>query len=103
MESLANESAAPSRLWLSATTNWLAFAAQLVAAFFLAPLVVRALGDAGYGLWALVESVLAYFTLLDLGIAAFLVRSVARHRARGEFEDLNRICSCGMAVFAAAS
>lgn len=93
----------PPRLWLSAATNWLAFAAQLAAAFFLAPLVVRALGEERYGLWALVESVLAYFTLLDLGIAAFLVRSVARHHVRGEFEQLNRVCSCGLAVFVVVS
>jgi O-antigen/teichoic acid export membrane protein len=100
---VSNQPAAAPRLWLSAATNWLAFAAQLIAAFFLAPLVVRALGDERFGLWALVESILAYFTLLDLGVAAFLVRAVARHRARGESDQLNCVCSCGMAVFAVVS
>src|SRR5262249_4525856 len=84
----------PSRsLAVGAATNWAAFAATLAVGFFLAPYLVRSLGDARYGVWCVVESILAYFTLFDLGIAACLVRFVAKHHATGERGELNRIGS----------
>jgi hypothetical protein len=85
-ESRLPQAAESRRSWhliLSAGTNWLTFVAQLTATFFLWPLVIRALGDARYGVWSLAESILAYCTLLDLGIAACVVRDTARFRAVG--------------------
>src|SRR5947208_10019162 len=93
----------PSRsLAVGAATNWVAFAATLFVAFFLAPYLVRGLGDARYGVWCVVEAVLAYFTLFDLGIAACLVRFVARYHTTDQRSELNRIVSECLAVFAAA-
>ncbi len=90
-------------LLLGAVTNWLAFAAALAVSFFLAPYLVRSLGDARYGVWCVVESILAYFTLFDLGIAACLVRFVAKHHATGERADLNRIVSASLGLFTLAA
>lgn len=90
-------------LLLGAVTNWLAFAATLAVSFFLAPYLVHGLGDARYGVWCVVESVLAYFTLFDLGIAACLVRFVARHHATGERAELNRIVSASLGLFVLAA
>jgi len=87
------------RLLLGATTNWLAFATTLLVGFFLTPYLVRTLGDGPYGVWAFVESVLAYFTLFDLGIAACVVRFVARFHATGDRDDLNRLVSTALALF----
>jgi O-antigen/teichoic acid export membrane protein len=94
----------PSRsLAIGAATNWAAFAATLFVAFFLAPYLIRHLGDARYGVWCVVEAILAYFTLFDLGIAACLVRFVARHHATGEHDELNRMVSACLALFLAAA
>ena len=90
-------------LVLGAATNWAAFAATLAVSFVLAPYLVRGLGDARYGVWCVVEGVLAYFTLFDLGIAACLVRFVAKYHATGERAELNRLVSACVAVFAAAA
>src|SRR5689334_20518601 len=87
------------RLLVGAVTNWLAFAATLVVGFFLTPYVVRRLGDGPYGVWAFVESLIAYFTLFDLGIAACVVRFVARFHATGDRNDLNRLVSTCLALF----
>lgn len=87
------------RLLVGAATNWLAFAATLLVGFFLTPYLVRRLGDGPYGVWAFVESVLAYFTLFDLGIAACVVRFVARFHATGDRDDLNRLVSTALALF----
>jgi O-antigen/teichoic acid export membrane protein len=86
-------------LVLGAATNWAAFAAALAVGFFLAPYLVRSLGDARYGVWCVVESILAYFTLFDLGIAACLVRFVAKHSATEKQEELNRVVSSCLGLF----
>jgi len=85
-----------------AASNWLAFAATLAVSFFLTPHLIADLGKPRYDVWCVVESVLAYFTLLDLGVAVCLVRFVARHRAAADQDGLNRIASASLAVFLAA-
>jgi O-antigen/teichoic acid export membrane protein len=98
-----SESRSPNRsLVIGAATNWAAFVATLAVSFFLAPYLVRSLGDARYGVWCVVESILAYFTLFDLGIAACLVRFVARHHATGERDALNKIISACLGLFVIA-
>jgi O-antigen/teichoic acid export membrane protein len=98
-DALSEERSAKRSLLVGAVTNWLAFAATLAVGFFLAPYLVRSLGDARYGVWCVVESILAYFTLFDLGIAACLVRFVAKFHATGERGDLNRIISASLGLF----
>ncbi|MCS7271274.1 MAG: hypothetical protein NZ703_09330, partial [Gemmataceae bacterium] len=73
-----------------ALTNWLAFLATLLTSFFLAPYLLERLGPSRYGVWCIVEAVLAYFTLFDLGIAACLVRYVARYHTLADLPLLNR-------------
>ena len=90
-------------LLLGAATNWAAFAATLVVSFFLAPYLIQHLGDARYGVWCVVESILAYFTLFDLGIAACLVRYVAKFHTTNERTELNRLVSACLVIFAIAA
>jgi O-antigen/teichoic acid export membrane protein len=90
-------------LAIAAATNWAAFAATLGVAFFQAPYLIHHLGDARYGVWCVVEAILAYFTLFDLGIAACLVRYVARHHATGQRDELNRLVSACLVLFLAAA
>jgi len=86
-------------LLVSAATNWLAFALTLAVSFFLAPYLIRKLGDESYGVWGFVESILMYFTLFDLGVTACIVRFVARFHAQRDQTELNRLCSAGMTIF----
>jgi len=87
---------------LGAATNWFAFAATLGVSFFLTPYLIAALGKPQYDVWCVVESVLAYFTLLDLGVAACLVRAIAGHTSSPDPERVNRISTCCLAVLLAA-
>ena len=89
-----------SRFLSSAAANWLAVAAPLAVSFALTPYLMGKLGPARYGVWCVVEAVLAYLTVLDLGVAACLVRAVARGRATGD--DVSRMASACLCVFAAA-
>ena len=87
---------------LGAATNWFAFAATLAVSFFLTPYLIASLGKPQYDVWCVVESVLAYFTLLDLGVAACLVRAIAGHTSKPDAEHVNRIATCCLAVLIAA-
>ena len=48
--------------------NWAALIAEVAVAFFLTPFMVRSLGLAIYGIWSLLNSVIGYMGLVDLGI-----------------------------------
>jgi O-antigen/teichoic acid export membrane protein len=78
------------------------YAAQLLVAFFLCPRLVHGLGDRHYGMWALVESILAYLTLFDLGVAASVVRYVSRLVATEDRAGVNRIFSTSLCIFSVA-
>jgi O-antigen/teichoic acid export membrane protein len=93
----------PRRLAANAVSNTLGLVAQLVVSFFLAPVVLAALGDDRNGLWRFVESFLAYLMLFDLGVAAALVRFVPRCLAGKDYAGLNRIFSACLAFFAAVA
>jgi O-antigen/teichoic acid export membrane protein len=104
MEAALSESARSNRsLVVGAAINWAAFAATMAVAFFLAPYMIRGLGDARYGVWCMVEGILAYFTLFDLGIAACLVRYVAKFHATDDRLELNRLVSACLGLFAGAA
>ena len=87
---------------LGAATNWFAFAATLAVSFFLTPYLIASLGKPQYDVWCVVDSVLAYFTLLDLGVAACLVRAIAGHTSAPNPGRVNRIATCCLAVLVAA-
>jgi O-antigen/teichoic acid export membrane protein len=91
-----------SQIVVNAVANWVGFAAQMVVAFFLAPILVHALGDERNGIWSLVESILAYLMLFDLGVAVSVVRYVARFEATRDWDKLNRIFSTSLVIFAGA-
>ncbi len=86
----------------NAVVNWAGFAAQVVVTFWLAPVLLHGLGTGRYGIWALVESVLAYLTLFDLGVAASVVRYVARFEAARDQDGLNRVFSTSVCIFLVA-
>lgn len=90
------------RFVTSAAANWASIAAPVVVSFLLTPYLMAKLGLARYGVWCVVEAVLAYLTVLDLGVAVCLVRAVARGRAVGNLDDVNRMASACLGVFTGA-
>jgi O-antigen/teichoic acid export membrane protein len=96
------DSAAKPALLLNAASNWLGFAVQVIVVFFLSPVLVHGLGDERYGIWQLVESILAYLTLLDLGVAAAVVRFVAKFEETSDQDKVNRVFSTSICIFSLA-
>lgn len=67
--------------------------------FVLSPFLVHHLGDARYGLWGVIGSIVGYLGLLDLGIRVGVTRFVARHEATGDREAANRLVSTALGLF----
>jgi O-antigen/teichoic acid export membrane protein/GT2 family glycosyltransferase len=89
-------------LLVNGVASWLGFAAQVVATFFLSPILIHGLGDRRYGIWALIDSILAYLMLFDLGVGAAVVRFVARFEAARDRDELSRVFSTSVFIFTLA-
>jgi len=89
------------RLLTSAGFNLAGHITALGLAFVLAPLLVAGLGDRRYGLWSLVESILAYLFLFEGGVGASLVRYVAKFEELHDRESLNAVFSTTLALMSA--
>lgn len=58
-----------------------------VMGLLLTPFIIRSLGDSEYGLYTLIGSLIAYLSLMDLGIANTVVRYVSKYRAQEDKES----------------
>jgi O-antigen/teichoic acid export membrane protein len=74
-------------------TRYAVITANLVMGLVLLPFNLAHLGPAAYGLWLMTASITAYFSVLDLGYGAALVRYVARYRALGDARGINETAS----------
>lgn len=50
----------------------------------LTPFIIRSLGDSEYGLYVLIGSLIAYLSLMDLGLNNTIIRFIAKYRAEGD-------------------
>lgn len=83
-------------------SNWGSFLFGAIISFFLAPYIVRHLGNVGYGVWTLLTSLTGYLGLLDMGVRGAITRYVARFHAQSKKEEMQGIVSAGLAVFLTA-
>jgi O-antigen/teichoic acid export membrane protein len=81
-------------------SNWTSYLVTMLVGFLLAPVILRSLGDTGYGLWTLVLSMTGYFGLLDLGIRSSVGRFVTRYLALNDEQSVNRTASTAFAMLA---
>lgn len=68
----------------------LSYGTNVVIAFFLSPYILRRLGDAQYGVWALFGEMLTYYGLLDFGVRSALSYYAGQALASHRNEDLRR-------------
>ncbi|QSV45040.1 lipopolysaccharide biosynthesis protein [Geobacter benzoatilyticus] len=75
------------------------YGANIIVAFVMSPIIIRALGNRDYGLWELVMSVIGYMGLLDLGIGPALVRFVSVADGKQDKDDLQKTISTSFVFF----
>jgi O-antigen/teichoic acid export membrane protein len=89
------------RFFVNVIWTWLAVGASFFSGFFLSRYVIRGLGEARYGIWALTFSLVESFSLFDLGFRTAVVNFTSRLRARGEPEAINQVINTSLAYFLA--
>lgn len=67
-----------------AILSYLSMFITILIALLYTPIMIRLLGQAEYGLYAMIGSVAAYFNILDLGLGNAIVRYTSRNRAIGD-------------------
>jgi O-antigen/teichoic acid export membrane protein len=84
-------------------SNWGVFVFSTIANFFVAPFVVHSLGNAAYGAWVLLGSLVGYLGLLDLGVRGAITRFVSRLHATADHEGAARFASAGLFLFSVSA
>jgi O-antigen/teichoic acid export membrane protein len=87
------------QLILNSFSGAVLYAVNILVAFVMSPVIIRALGNRDYGVWELVMSVVGYMGLLDLGVGPALVRFVAVASGREDRDDMQRTISTSFAFF----
>ena len=83
-------------LFRNLLSNWGGLAADLMVAFFLTPFIVSSLGMVTYGIWSLVNSVIGYLGLIDMGIRGSVGRYINHYMARDDAERVNEVISTSL-------
>ena len=79
--------------------NWVAYFANLVVAFCMAPFVVHTLGTATYGVWMVLSAVTGYLGLVEIGTQAGLGRYLNFYLGRRDIPKVNGILNTALAFF----
>ena len=91
------------RITRNITSNVLNFVVSAIIPLLLTPFVIHRLGDSHYGLWILINSVIGYYGLLDLGIASSVIRYVSKYVATDDAKNLNSFVNTVLTIFALVS
>lgn len=91
------------RFFTNVLWNWTGVAVQMFAGLIVSPYIIRKLGSEQYGIWALVFSMMGYYSLMDLGFRSAVVRFTAHYRARGENHKVNEVINTAFFYFSIIS
>lgn len=75
------------QLKAGAVLNYVLILLNAVVGLLYTPYMLRMMGQNEYGLYSLVASIIAYLTLLDLGMGNAIIRYTAKFRAEGKQEE----------------
>lgn len=90
----------PARTGRNLLSNWMVLFIGIVVSFFLSPYVVNKLGDAYYGLWAVLMQFTGYLNLLDFGVREAVIRNASRANAKSAERKLNRVYTVSLGLYA---
>src|SRR6516225_2063250 len=73
--------------------NWIASLLSIVYALFITPIVIKALNKDLYGVWSFLNGLLAYSSLLYVGLGAAFIKYLSQYRAVGDRVSVTRLAS----------
>ncbi|HVM94534.1 MAG TPA: oligosaccharide flippase family protein [Terriglobales bacterium] len=80
-------------------STWFSLGCDVLVGLFLSPIILHWLGDAAFGIWALIFSITGYYGLFDLGIRSSVVRYVSKFTATDNVEDLAKIVNTALFTY----
>lgn len=92
----------PARYFQGTASNYVYNAVSLIVAVALTPVLVRALGQEGYGIWVLASSLILYLDLFQFGFAQSTITYFARAKANDDTGAIRRITTTAFLVLAGA-
>ena len=87
------------RVLLGTVSNYAATLIMFGTWFWLTPFILHHLGATDYGLWIVVGSVVAYGSLLDLGIMGAVTKYLAEYLARGESDQAHELAATALCLY----
>jgi O-antigen/teichoic acid export membrane protein len=87
----------------NSAASFLSFGVNAIAGFIVTPFLLRGLGASGFGLWALVLSIVGYVSLVELGIGAATWREVAAAEANAARHTLDEVLGSSRLLYLAVS
>jgi len=80
-------------------TSALAWGWPVLLAIAATPLIVKGLGNDGYGIRGLVSSITGYFALLDLGLNGAVTKYLAEYRAKKDSKKITELLGTTLTTF----
>jgi O-antigen/teichoic acid export membrane protein len=78
--------------------NWFGTIVNMAVGFFLSPFILHRLGNVAYGVWVLAISVVAYLSLLDLGMQSSVLRFVSKGHTKRDHQGASDAISAALWV-----
>jgi O-antigen/teichoic acid export membrane protein len=97
---MSDERSTARRLATGTAANVAGQAVSIVAVIVVSPIVLHAVGGTDYGVWVLFGAIASFALLLELGIAAALVKYVAEHAARDQVGEAAAMVGSANALYA---
>lgn len=80
-------------------SNFAGTGIAIIVGFFLMPFIVHRIGLTAFGIWVLVNSLVGYMGILDVGLTPTLVKKSAEYLATGKRDLLNKTVSTIFALY----
>ena len=77
----------PNQLKAGVVLNYVVIVLNILVGLLYTPYMLRMMGQSEYGLYSLVASVIAYLTVLDLGLGNAIVRYTSKFKAEGKQKE----------------
>ena len=87
------------QLKIGAILSYINILASLIVGLGYTPIMIRLLGQSEFGLYSLIGSLVAYLSVLDMGLGNTIVRYVSRNRAVGNKKSESELNGLFLAIY----
>lgn len=87
------------KIVLNISSNYLGAIVNIVVALILTPLLVRHLGDIGFGVWITISTIIIFIGYIDLGLGDAIVKYVAEYKEVSDENTLQKTIGTALSIY----